>query len=85
VSRESGFELLVEHVERVELDGDDAVVVFDVEGEEHEVRVDVADTVADMRGSLTDDDADLVDLAAVPVIGGIALKLVGLLLRLGKL
>ena len=84
VGRESGTEMLVEHLERVEVGSEEAVVVFDVDGSEQEVTVEYEDTLREIEGKLTDDETDVVDLAAIPVVGGAMLKLAGFLLRLGR-
>ena len=80
---ETGF--LVRHLERVEVGTGEAVVVLDMEGEEHEVTVDFDKAIADVGEKLGDGKTDMVDLAAVPVLGGLLLKTMGFLFRLGRI
>jgi hypothetical protein len=85
VSRVSGAETIVRHVERVEIGDDGAVVVMDVDGTDHEVEVDLSGAIADIEERLTDGETGLVDLVAIPMVAGAVLRLSGLLLRLGRL
>ena len=83
--QDSGVHMIVEYLDRVELQDETAVVVFEVEGQEHEVEVDLAEIGEGLGERLTDDETDMVDIAALPVIGGFLLKIAGFLLRLGRL
>ncbi len=80
----SGDEVLVEYLDHVNLGPDGATIVLDVDGERHEVTVGFGEVVEGIQGRLADDELDVIDLATLPVAGGLVLKFMGFLLRLGR-